>query len=205
VFSEVRIPDPAYRSARATEVRRFHLRLLIAVTCALLHDWIDMRLIGGSGVGARRGASSPCALAWASRRLGSRARPHKPPPFAEMVHSAISTHCNQYASSFRRRALHGRPRRVERRMARKSADLRGGGHVSRTAAASAPDPTESYAPSKSHEITRCTPCPASDPGRMLRNDTPEPRNTRRRPNTVRRAWATHIEMVRAARQRMLNR
>jgi hypothetical protein len=48
------------------------------------------------------------------------------------------------------------------------------------AAMSAADPTESYAPGKSHEISRCAPCPASDPGRMLRNVTLEPRNTRRR-------------------------
>ena len=33
--------------------------------------------------------------------------------------------------------------------------------MSRTAASSAADPTESYAPGKSHEISRCTPCPAS--------------------------------------------
>jgi hypothetical protein len=53
---------------------------------------------------------------------------------------------------------------VERRVARESADLRGGRHVSRTAASSAADPTESYAPGKSHEISRCTPpCPASVP------------------------------------------
>ena len=52
---------------------------------------------------------------------------------------------------------------VGRRVARKSADLRGGRHVSRTAASSAADPTESYAPGKSHEISRRTPCPASVP------------------------------------------
>src|SRR5215203_6907788 len=90
-------------------------------------------------------------------RPGSRALPHEPPPFAEAVHLAILTHCNQYASGFRRGALHGRPRRVERRVARESADLRGARHVSRTAASSAADPTESYAPGKSHEISRCTP------------------------------------------------
>jgi hypothetical protein len=45
-FSEVRIPDPAYRSARATEVGRDDLRLLITLTCALLRGWIDMRLLG---------------------------------------------------------------------------------------------------------------------------------------------------------------
>src|SRR5829696_5764163 len=73
------------------------------------------------------------------------------------------THCNQYASSFHRGALHGRPGRVGRRVARESADLRGGRHVSRTAALSTTDPTESYAPGKSHEISRCTPCPASVP------------------------------------------
>src|ERR671910_3844979 len=38
---------------------------------------------------------------------------------------------------------------VGRRVARESADLRGGRHVSRTAASSAADPTESYAPGKS--------------------------------------------------------
>jgi hypothetical protein len=56
-----------------------------------------------------------------------------------------------------------RPRRVGRRVARESADLRGGRHVSRTAASSAADPTDSYAPGKSHEISRCTPCPVSVP------------------------------------------
>ncbi len=90
------------------------------------------------------------------------------PPFAEAVYSAMLTHCNQYVSGFRRGALHGRLRRVGRRMARESADLRGGRHVSRTAALSAVDPTESYAPGKSHEISRCTPCPASVP---RENDT----------------------------------
>jgi hypothetical protein len=80
---EVRIPDRAYRSARAPEFGRDHLRLLIIVTCALLRGWIDLRLLGCSGVRARSGASSPCAPAWASRSLGSRARPRKPPPFAE--------------------------------------------------------------------------------------------------------------------------
>jgi hypothetical protein len=30
-------------------------------------------------------------------------------------------------------------------------------------ASSAANPTESYAPGKSHEISRCTPCPASVP------------------------------------------
>src|SRR5215207_9895634 len=101
-----------------------------------------------------------------------------------MVHSAMSTHCNQYASGFRRGALHGKPRRVERRVARESADLRGGRHVSRTAALNAADPTESYAPGKSHEITRCTPYPVSILGRITRNDTLEPRNTRHLSHTV---------------------
>jgi hypothetical protein len=160
-FPEVRIPDPAYRSARATEVRRFHLRLLITVPCALLRGWIDLRFLGWSGVGARRGAWSPRAPVWASSGLGSRTPPHKPPPFAETVHSALLTHCNQYASSFRRGALHGRPRRVGRRVARESADLRGGRHVSRTAASSAVDLTKSYA--QEH--------PPSD---MIRSATPEP-------------------------------
>ena len=40
---------------------------------------------------------------------------------------------------------------------------------------------------KSYEISRCAPCPASDPGRMLRNDTLEPGNTRRRRLVVGRA------------------
>src|SRR3712207_6428322 len=73
------------------------------------------------------------------------------------------TRCNQYVSGFRRGALHGRPRRVGRRVAREAADLRGGRNVSRTAASSAADPTESYAPGKSHEISRCTACPTSAP------------------------------------------
>jgi hypothetical protein len=43
---EVQMQDPAYRSARATEVGRDHTRLLITVTCALLRGWIDLRLLG---------------------------------------------------------------------------------------------------------------------------------------------------------------
>ena len=73
------------------------------------------------------------------------------------------THCYQYVPGFRRGALHGRPRRVGRRGARAFADLRGGRNVSRTAASSAADPTESYAAGKSHEISRCTPRPARVP------------------------------------------
>src|SRR5215204_5193703 len=81
-----------------------------------------------------RGAWSPCVPAWASSELGSRARPRRPPPLAEAVHLTILTHCYQYASGFRGGALHGRPRRVGRRVAREFAALRGGRHVSRTAA-----------------------------------------------------------------------
>src|SRR5918995_1364936 len=114
-----------------------------------------MRLLGWSGVEARRGASSPCAPAWASSGLGSRARPHEPPPFAEAVYSAMLTHCNQYVSGFSRGALHGRPRRVGRRVTRESADPRGGRHVSRTAALSAADPTESYAQDDTHLLRAC--------------------------------------------------
>jgi hypothetical protein len=89
--------DPAYLAARAHEVGRDCVRLLITVTCALLRGWIDLRLLGWSEVGARSDASNPCAPAWASRSLGSRVRPRKPPPFAEAVHLAILTHCDQYA------------------------------------------------------------------------------------------------------------
>src|SRR3712207_3031122 len=74
------------------------------------------------------------------------------------------THCHQYASAFCRGALHGRPRRVRRRVARESADLRGGGDMSFTAALHAADLMKSYA-----EV--------ATPWGMLRNATPEPRNT----------------------------
>jgi hypothetical protein len=36
-LSEVRIQDPAYRSAGATEVGRAHVRLLVTVTCKTMH------------------------------------------------------------------------------------------------------------------------------------------------------------------------
>jgi hypothetical protein len=126
------------------------------------------------------------------------------------VHLAILTHCNQYAYGFRRGALHGRPRRVGRRVARKSADLRGGRHVSRTAALSAADPTESYAPGKSHEISRCTPCPASVPKEddtkcYARTLQYAPSSPHRSPYVGEPYWASLIRMVRAARQGMLNR
>ncbi len=55
-FSEVRIPDPAYRSAHATEVGRDHLRLLITVTCASLlfqrnvHPKFVQELLGHASV-----------------------------------------------------------------------------------------------------------------------------------------------------------
>jgi hypothetical protein len=130
-----------------------------------------VRLLGRSGVGGRRGASSPCAPVWASRGLGSRAPPHKPPPFAEAVYSATLTHCNQYVLGFRRGAPHGKPRRVERRVARESAHLRGGRHVGRTAASSAADPTETYAhddtphPKTCYETSRLAHVSADDPRR----------------------------------------
>src|ERR671916_551962 len=129
---------------------------------------------GPTDAAAERGSSSPSSArpARTSSRAPSVSRSSF--PFADAVHLAILTHSNQYACGFRREALHGRPRRVERRVARKSADLRGGGHVSRTAASSAADLTESYAEDDT-------------PWGMLRNDTLEPRNTRRRPHTVCRA------------------
>jgi len=155
------------------------------------------------------------------RMVGSRgsSRRFEPPRTSLGVSRAGVTGASPKASPIRRSAALGyvdtllsvcawlssrsatwKTRRVGRRVAQESADLRGDGHVSRTTALSTRlilrNPTRRVNHTKSHAARLARP---AFPGSMIRNVTTELRNTRQLPHTVRRTWASLIRMVRAAR------